>query len=74
MIPDVVSDTITDTAIRLGVSQVEQVFYKAAIDAGFTNPQDIATHRYLQWKRVGYDALPPYIKDFCLRTCSGEVH
>lgn len=73
-IPDVVQDSVTDAARRLGVKFVEQVFYKAAEDAGFSNPQDVARCRHNQWVKQGYQALPPYVKDFCLRVCSGEVH
>lgn len=73
-VPDVVEDTVTDAAKRLGVRFIEQVFYKAAEEAGFTNPQDIARCRFNQWARHGYASLPPYLKDFCLRACSGEVH
>jgi len=67
-VPDVVDDPITDTARALSVSNIEQVFFKAAEDSGFTDPQTVATHRYNQWKQSGYQSLPPYIKDFCART------
>ncbi len=73
-LPDVVSDPITDAARRLNVPNVEQVFFKAAVDAGLTNPHDVAAHRYNQWKRSGYDCLPTYLKDYVLRACVGEVH
>lgn len=71
-LPDVVSDPITDAARALNVPNVEQVFYKAAESAGFTNPRDVAAYRYNQWKHDGYEALPPYIRDFCLRSCNGS--
>lgn len=72
-LPDVVSDSITDAARALNVQNVEQVFYKAAEDAHFTNAHDVAAHRYNQWKRNGFNSLPPYIKDFCLRVCNGST-
>ena len=73
MLPDVVDDVIVNTARRIGVQYCEQVFFRAAVDAGFTNPHDVARHRHGQWLKQGYQALPPYVKDFCLRACNGEV-
>lgn len=69
---DVLQDAITDTAKRLGVD-VTQVFLRAAESAGFTNPELIAAHRRMQWVRSGFHVLPLYIKEFCLRTCNGEI-
>lgn len=71
-LPDLVRDSVTDAATRLGVRFVEEFFYRAALDAGFTNPQDVARHRHRQWLYNGYDALPPYIKDYALRVCDGH--
>lgn len=75
MVPDVVQDNITDAAKRLGFQFTEQVFYRAALEAGFTNTaEDKARQLDVHWKRSGYSTLPPWVKDFVLRACAGEVH
>lgn len=70
-LPDVVSDNITDTAHRRGYIFVEQVFYEAAKDNGYTGldlkDRSVALHRL--WQREGYDPLPSWVKDYCLRSC-----
>lgn len=71
-IPDVIRDNITDASLRMGIKFAEQFFYRAALDAGFSNSQDVARHRHRQWLMEGYDKLPPYIKDYALRVCNGE--
>lgn len=62
------TDPITDATKALGLPNTEMLFYKAAEDAGFTDPHNVAAHRYNQWWNDGYKALPRYIKDFCART------
>ena len=73
-VPDIVQDNITDACKRLGLKYVEQFFFKAAEAAGFSNPEDCARHRHQQWIKEGYRALPPYIQEYALQACNGEVH
>jgi len=70
-IPDVVSDSCTDAARRLGVT-METLFLKAA--EGFTNYDEVGARWYNVWKRSGYNCLPPKAKEFILAVMDGAYH
>lgn len=71
MIPDVISDSITDAAKRLGMS-TDLVFVKAAKMAHYTNCPDHAQALKRVWMRSGEWALPAEIRDAILRILEGE--
>lgn len=72
-IPDVIEDTVTDTAHKLGYMFTEQVFYHAALRAGYgQKAEDKARELDTLWKRQGYQHLPQWIRDFCLAVLNGE--
>lgn len=73
MLPDVVRDNVTDAARRQGVKHVEQIFFNAAVQAGFPQPADRAMALYRVWCREGYNALPEFCKDYVLRVNNGEA-
>lgn len=74
MLPDIIHDAVTDCAQRHGWQFTEQVFFEAAKDAGFRNPQDRAMALNRLWIREGYDKLPEFVKDYILRQCEGRPH
>lgn len=68
-VPSGVADQVVDFATRKGFQFTEQVFYSAALDAGYgTRAEDIARQLDTTWRRQGYEKLPTYVKDFLLRT------
>lgn len=71
LVPDVVSDGITDAAKRLGIS-VDLVFVKAAKLAHYTDCSDHAQALKRLWMRSGEYALPHEIRDSILRILEGE--
>lgn len=72
---DVVSDSCTDAAFKLGVT-MGQLFLKAAANcrngAGFSNNGEVGERWYTMWKQSGYNCLPPAVKDFVLAVNNGE--
>jgi hypothetical protein len=73
MLPDVMSDHVTDAAKRLGCQFTETVFYRYALEVGYgQRAEDKARELDTIWKRKGYQALPDGFKDFVLKVCNGE--
>lgn len=72
-IPDVVSDTVTDAAKRMGMQYTESVFYRYAVQVGYRGRQSEDKARELDtlWKRQGYVALPQTVKDYLLAVLEG---
>ena len=73
MLPDVVHDSVTDVAQRKSYQFVERVFYEAARSARLPNANDVALALYRVWIRDGYEALPGFVKEFCLNVLNGEA-
>ncbi len=74
-LPDVVSDSCTDAARRLGCT-MGQLFLKAAASCrkgnGFSNNGEVGERWYDVWKRSGYNSLVPACKEFILAVNNGE--
>lgn len=74
MIPDIVSDHVTDAARRLGLDDVHQLFLREAHERRDCDVHGAAQTAFLLWARKGYEALPQHLKDYCLKVCGGEVY
>jgi hypothetical protein len=70
---DVISDAVTDYCHRHNLGHVQQVFYQAAIDAGYEPAKALDRARWLFgiWAKDGYDALPEWVREFVLTKKEG---
>jgi hypothetical protein len=57
------NDLIIDTAARQGV-QTKALFWKAAVNKGFTNAQEVSDYRFAKWFKYG--EIPEWVTDYCL--------
>lgn len=73
MLPDIVSDHVTDASKKIGCQFTESLFYQCALEHGFgARSEDKARELNITWARKGYKFLPQYVKDFVLRVNNGE--